>query len=136
MLLEHQVCTLEQAKKFDELGVTAESYFVWIYGSPISKKSKVGWWLIARDDICAYSVIDQINAYSCAELGVLLRADIGDGALSIAKSDHKKPFYALYENINGDNNIICESKHEAHAKADLLFCSFEQKSIKPEDLKL
>jgi len=73
MKLENQVCTLEQAKKFDEFGLKLESYFVWSeqYGNEeaeyaIWMRSPLESILQKRTDYKRYS------AYSSAELDVLL----------------------------------------------------------------
>jgi len=138
MKLENQVCTLEQARKFDELGLKLDSYFVWTeqYGN---SEAEYAIWirkplesiLKTRTDYKKYS------AYSCAELGVLLPATIitdkFDGEqewwLNIDTEEGRR-FYTGY-----DEEIV-DSKHEAHAKADLFIYLLKEKIINPETLTL
>lgn len=135
MPLKNQVCTVEQAEKFDEMGVTAESHFVWAHGWPKNKPARIGWRLIARGEMSTYSITNQVNAYSCAELGVMLPADIGGGPeLQIYKNQagthrNRVEFRAGYGELCGSVKA-----HEAHAKADLLIRILEEKIIKSEDV--
>jgi hypothetical protein len=140
--LEHQVNTLGQGKKLERLRVTAESYFVWGYGHPSNKKYRFGWWLIAGDEQISYDFERTINAYSCAELGVLLPEKIEECEFFGFWEDRQ--FNACYGYFESEvhqrmKHIIEYSRinqYEAHAKADLLIHLIEQKIIKTKELKL
>lgn len=60
-MIENQVCTLEQAKRLKELGITQDStYFINSKGQPIEA------WIVEGDE-------DQFHAaFTVAELGVML----------------------------------------------------------------
>ena len=73
MKLENQVCTLPQAKRLKELGVTAQSVNKW-YQSSVSA-------------VLLYSISDEPYldnewfAYSVAELGAMMTSLIGTSAM-------------------------------------------------------
>lgn len=142
MKLENQVCTIEQAKKLHELGVKAESYFVWA-------KINNEWRLVPKDGDIMYG--EHYHAYSCAELGVLLPSYI------IEASTQYKLWYwqekeIIYPSIaiiihNGygeigfcgrNETLVIDAKHqyEAHGKAELLIRLIESGHVKPEELSL
>jgi len=123
MKLEHQVCTLEQAKEFDKLGLKLESYFVWL---EISKEKKE--WILTTnltyvksEDFCEYS------AYSCAELWGLFKTVL----------DHESTHTSTYACLHECATAIYKSKiPDAHFLADKIIEALKIKMIKPEDLSL
>ena len=138
MPLENQLCTLEHAKKFDELGVKAESYFVWITGVDgqlkpfISVKDHARW----KPETLKHSY----PAYSSAELGVLLPTWTGEKQLLIYKDDEEfimgyKALSKRYTARIPFSPYSCK-EHEAHAKAEILIELLEKGIVKPQDLKL
>ena len=139
MKLEHQVCLLAQGQKFDELGVKAESYFVWskIPPNPYGDNEPA----LLMDFNFKYANEPFYFAYSCAELGVLLPNEI-----IIRNTEYIKAtdygygkWNAFYINHGiSDINIKYQEAHyyEAHAKAELLIHLLEKQIIKPEKLKL
>lgn len=153
--IENQVCTLEQAKEFDKLGVKAASYFVWANSSQTASLAlyiKQGWHpmplrfyhheLTNGRPACLSK--EHYRAYSCAELGVLLPDPV---------EKNSQTYFYLSRKINrayGAKNrfemgysegdwhwlSVRRSKHEAHARADLLINLIEKNLINPKDLKL
>ena len=70
MKIENQVCSLEQAKELDKLGVKAESYFVWAVAVDVGGgRDKIV--LIPRAKIENWHY-DIYPAYTDDELGVML----------------------------------------------------------------
>ena len=133
MSLENQLCTLEQAKKFDELGVKAESYFVWITGVDGQLKPFIS----VKDHACwkPETLKHSYPAYSCSELGVMLPDSIRKNGKVSYLQTHKDEdsFLCIYPEIKG---LHAQSEHEAHSKSDLALELVEKGIIKPEGLKL
>jgi len=141
--LENQVCTLEQAKKFNEAGLKLDSCFVWWRSE--SKEWYLGIW---------YSVIDAYfpdrmiyPAYSSAELDVLLpsRCEI-DGYKYCFYNFRKKPelsfhtyaagYYLYPDNPEVIAGIEYTGQNGAHAKSDLLLHLLKEKIVEPQYLSL
>ena len=142
--LENQVCTREQAKRIDELGVKAESLWVWVYFWYYKK-----WILRLRHHLTSY-VFGQNNypAYTGSEFDLLLPEEVcrPPTDVYIYRELHYTAFKAGGEFICGyseddwdwsnDMPIQAHNKIPAHAKADLLIQLLEEKIIKPEEIKL
>lgn len=141
MNLENQACSKVQAKKIDELlGEHApESLWVWA-------RNDDGWSIKPKyyrePQSLMGGYVEFINAYSCAELGVMLPESVifkevtlfcqMDRQINKYKFLYNRPFsvsrkYSIHGNI---------FSIEAHAKADLLTQLREEKIIKSEDVKL
>lgn len=73
MTLEHQCCTLDQAKKLRELGVKQESYFVWKCNDiqEVVSTEQFKRWCEEYLPGCN----DYYSAFSVAELGIMLPED-------------------------------------------------------------
>lgn len=138
MKLEYQVCTKEQGKQIEELGVTAKSHFVWVI-DPVDPEKWIIMerWMIEKEE--------KVSAFSCAEFGVMLPEhvfiEIRSGfELPFGLQIHKKQneYLALYSRNDLElmNDYWVYGKHEAHTKADLAIKGLEEGWIKPEDLKL
>ena len=156
MELKNQLCTIEQGKRFEELEVKAESYFLWIvyvsHAYNAAKTSKPN--LSPHVDLISFKEIDDYDreyidimgiypAYSAAELGVMLPERIKIRHSKYIKGfeyEYKEwsAFYVYYSDFSNEceRKFLFDSKHEAHAKADLLIHLLEQKLIKPENLEL
>ena len=68
MKIENQVCTLEQAKKLKELGVTAEPLFWYVIDiDPITPLDIIQKWQHSNFDQC-----EKYHAFTVAELGVMI----------------------------------------------------------------
>jgi len=142
MKLEDQVSTFEQAKIFKEkYGLELDTYFAWRKNFIRDKDYPDEWVLDTLSDILFDLDKGLIDIYypapSCAELGMLLPATIitdkFDGEqewwLNIDTEEGRR-FYTGY-----DEEIV-DSKHETHAKANLLIHLLKEKIIKPKDLTL
>jgi len=142
--LENQVCTLKQARKFDELGLKLESYFIWM---EIDKECKE--WILTTnltyvksDDFCEYP------AYSSAELDVLLpsRCTIDEILLfyhfrkngdNDSRKIHPVSYTAGYFPYPVSNEVPGIGYTEAkptHIKSSLLLHLLKEKIVKPQDL--
>jgi len=142
--LVNQISTLEQSKILkDEYGLELDTYFVWHKSYvPHSIEDEGGKMVISTKEDAVFDLgkglIDiYYPAPSCAELGVLLPATIitdkFDGEqewwLNIDTEEGRR-FYTGY-----DEEIV-DSKHETHAKADLLIHLLKEKIVNPKDLTL
>jgi len=140
MKLENQVCTLEQAKEFDELGLKLVSYFVWAQ-TGIYKTSDT-YVLISRDKSVnlGYFYKNTMPAYSCAELEVLLpqriTIDVSYRVNLVISKDYEDVL-AEYENpVDYSSEIAGDPGKGAHVKADLLIQCLKAKLINLKDLSL
>jgi hypothetical protein len=70
MKLENQVCSLENGKKLAELGVTMDSYFVWIETVDYNYKAEGFFKVLKRGSAGIYQL--HAPAYTVAELGEML----------------------------------------------------------------
>ena len=139
--IENQVCTLDQAKVLAELlGThTPESLWIWI-------KTPIGWELHLRKNSLPVQYED-FNAYTGDELGVLLADQIEIHEVEEVRTFPSSQIYELrIEKFNNDfsASYACysdeyfyqnESKHEAHAKADLAIQGLKEGWIKPEEFQ-
>lgn len=136
MELEKRVCTLEQAKKLDELLGDDAPESLWVWAKPTIFNE---WRLILKANFSEWYE-DFLFAYTGDELGVLLPAHLilkkTEGYLNIWKAS--KGFGCSYLDVMDDRRVteifvVC---CEAQAKADMLIHLLEQKIIDPKDLKL
>ena len=139
--IENQVCTLRQARKFDELGLKLESYFVWI-------KKDDRWQIIARHRWKTKLWTEQIYpAFSCAEVGILLPFCIDVKGEPLVYQCHKfeRPWlhvnnyetgYYTVPNAAGFDYLKYKNQHECHAKSDLLLHILRFKNITPDNLDI
>ncbi len=141
MKLEHQVCTLEEAKKFDELGLKLESYFVWVQqvAAPTVKDEK--WKIVTRQRWKTKFWTETIYpAFSCAEVGGLLPEYIYYGTIRKDGTYSHISYLEIDRQINKYKflymNVIMGfiQDHEAHAKSDLLIRLFKEGHINPAEL--
>ena len=95
MKLEYQVCTLEQAKRLKELGVEAESLWIWLKNDADDLPFELMLW----DDEISAEFYTYYNAYSCAELGVMLPEKI------------KEFEYLGFWDENGSNSCFAETEN-------------------------
>ena len=145
MPLENQVCTLEQARKFDELGLKLESYFVWWRQVVAPNVKDEQWKIVTRQRWKTKFWTETIlPAFSSAEVGMLLPGyipveDSSPAYLTIQKiyggSGRDSFSFEYIQADGGDCMAIGKTmEHEAHAKPDLLLHLFKEKIINPADL--
>lgn len=124
MKIEDQCCTLEQAKRLEELGIIQESLFVWkcndVQNVVVDIKMK-GW--IDRYVRCVNN--DYYSAFTVAELGVMLGIEW-------------LPYYDHVEDV-WKTGIGTELKgygttNEAVIRAALLIHRIEMNYVKPEEV--
>lgn len=131
MKIEQQVCTLEQAKKLNELGITQDSYFAIGETGIVTE----GWSIDGTEDVF-------FAAFTVAELGVLCRDCIsgpaGNRPTYYATTDE----YADYDldaafgepPIPDPSPNYVERPTQAQALADLLIWLLETKLLTPEEV--
>ena len=148
---EKQVCALEQAKKLAEIfkkaGIDpAESYFKWIIRiDPGGAKDE--WTAIPWEFGHLYHFYhDQVfNAYTDAELDVWLPHKLPHpeqkfkdkfSVFLVIRKLSPNSWQTCYRDDGGGVYYKYRSYPSTHAKADLLIQLFDEKLLKPEDLKL
>lgn len=100
MKLENQVCTLEQAKRLQQLGVDGDSINHY-YTYPPNNESGYRLTMLLNP-----KEVNAINAYNCAELGVMLPDEVstvrryGTKGIALSNSDD----YTYW---------VCESEYSA-----------------------
>jgi hypothetical protein len=124
MKLEHQVCSLDLAKRLKELGVRQESEFYW-------RKIREGDWML----VSAYETIGQhhpevehVRAFTVAELGEMLPSFCrfwrnGKKSGPLAWTGHYEPIDDSAFGELGDT--------EAEVKAKMLIHLIEKGIVKP-----
>lgn len=127
MKLEDQVCTLEQAKKLRELGITQDSLFYWIDRAGQSR-------VVFEKNIEFLDQLPIISAYTVAELGEMLPYSylvvsdkvLGERIFTIWKLDDRLKL----DNISGLHKYY---ENEAEARADLLIHLIENGIVSPSN---
>jgi len=134
MKIENQVCSLDQAKKLKELGVSNGSAFVWFnFKFPVDKK----------DTLMLVSLVEGVNsamahantavfvhlfpAFTAAELGELLPSEV---------TTEREPGIEMHVWVCADSmnyEVAFPANTEAQAKADLLIWLLEKGHETPED---
>jgi hypothetical protein len=125
MKLEDQVCSLENAKKLAELGVTAESLFVhYEIGNNVALRC-----------MCTIPSFILAPAYTVAELGEMLPANKHDRHAEYSKTK-KGWFVGWYSDDYGcgalTHDYSNELQSEADARALMLIWLIENKHIEGE----
>lgn len=135
MKLEHQVVSLELAKKLKELGVKQESYFAWFYDDGMSE------WELSRyqddwpKDEWPANDIRQYSAFTVAELGELLPVAFADSEMrSIAVNFGRysggwSVGYKYLVKRRGEKQTLHrkQAASEADARAEMLIYLLENK---------
>lgn len=137
MKLENQVCSLKLAKKLKELGVKQDSLFYWVIysGSYLGSHEYV---IRSSEDIEKYKylIIEKYSAYTVAELGEMLPAEIIieniDYGLIMIKGLHNIKYILTYYNDKYKKGLMraIGSEMEADARAKMLIYLLENKLIK------
>lgn len=146
MKLKNIVCTLEQAKKLNEIldDHAPESYLAWSYAG-----AEDGWivesFQRAESAIRAKLGEDYYRAYTGDELGALLPSRFIHNqktyslvcAKEMAGIKNDTYWWTQYEHINDASDCLycADSKYAAHAKADLAIQGLEEGWIKAEDFR-
>ena len=137
MKIENQVCTLEQAKKLKELGVTAEPLFWYVIDiDPITPLDIIQKWQHSNFDQC-----EKYSAFTVAELGVMLpdgkTIDPEYTQIVTCRSYSDSSLYVCFcERVIGDNEPTIEQfgDTEAEARADMLIYLLENHLTTPEEV--
>lgn len=127
MKLEHQVCSLELAKKLKELGVKQESLFFWEYWNNQVYAVKFKPFVIVPD--LSIKKLELFAAFTVAELGQLLpECILGEGDLMMWNymEGDKRIFGIEY---CGSSYPVFKSEKEADARAQMLIYLLENKLI-------
>ncbi len=143
MKVEDQVCTIEQAKRFVELGIRLQTYFQWEVPDNADR---------SESETCALSITSSamkknINTYpapSAAELGELLPAVVSleeedlfiQGSLGNRRGEfHYIWFQSSLDNVEWELFPAIEKDTEAEARAEALIWLIENEFVKIEDLE-
>lgn len=119
MKIENQVCSLEQAKKLKELGVSPESTFYWHFGV-ISKT-----WIIINSKASNITINDY-PAYTVAELGVML---------PIESYTQRLAEYGQWEWINeGNKSGWAGYNTESEARGEMLIIHLQKRKITVDEV--
>ena len=123
MKLEHQVCSLELARKLKDLGVKQESYFYWQSDAEEYWKVKDGkkklpkrWVGIGKGD----GTLEDFSAFTLAELVLPI------GYYSMQVSQEK---FTCYDDTGGFYDV--DSDTEADARAKMRIHLIEKGIVKP-----
>jgi len=150
MKLEDQVCTLEQAKRLEELlGEDIKSSFYWVdwYGWHIAQPCSKGFVYIDQDGkVYTETIKECFNAFTVAELGVMLQDSIKKDWLGTM--GHPVIGYHcsyIYEDKEfGETKSLCSFPHEqdpeftkteAQARAEMLIYLLEKELITAQEVK-
>jgi len=132
MKLEQQVVSLELAKKMKELGFEQESYLYWVNVKSMQPQSDVNFWGIWRgmkDEILGVDVSKNISAYTVAELGEMLPAEVWllneppfkkQYLLTINRYTKSNDWSVSYVRKDDQDFIDERAKTEADARAKML----------------
>lgn len=147
MELKNQVCTLEQAKRLSELGISEGSnfyYYQCMYREEEKGKIDCGSWEFCAKPSYHKNSESHYPAFTVAELGVMLPA-------GMQKRGRKDEFVWFYNGFDTDERyfnsglnstksrywtkkIINATKTEAQARAEMLIHLLENKLITPEQV--
>lgn len=130
MKLEDQVCTFEQAKIFEKLGVNAKSLFVWVKDRQTHQNT-----LSFGVEVLPADKFNGLKAYTVAELGILLGKF---RVVRIKQHGEGDPYFRLESlDFTITNYIpIFGELTEAQARAECLIYLINQKLINPKTLTL
>lgn len=145
MKLEHQCCTVEQAKRLKELGVAQNSYFCYAH-----TVKKVHWsfngetteWepeyneipILAETSSAQFDGLPQYCAFTVAELGEAIKLHglyTSINTVSLGWAVHHVNGYTDFDFPRGDSN---SRETEAEARADILIHLLENKLISAEEV--
>jgi hypothetical protein len=129
MKLQSQVCTLEQAKRLKELGISQESYLYHYFFDNVPRNVS-GVWRLHHE---YYGRFEHYSAFNVAELGVMLpnELDLSNGNYFFTK----KGLLHTYEEVTGV--ILKEwqgTELEAIRRAEILIDLLENNLTTPEEV--
>jgi len=131
MKLENQVTNLELSKKLERLGVKQESVWYWVRFDHGNKKVK-DWALLERKNCFNEEDtlhIDYVSAFTVAELGNLMKFELGDGLFLWNYHLPKRDCFDLVLRDAPQGKILWEerAKTEADARSLMLIYLIENK---------
>lgn len=136
-----EVCTLEQAQKFKELGVNLKSLWAWV--SLAADRPLIYTGVKEREYLTDWQAGQDFPAYSCSELGRLLpkRLNIdGEGfeqyelCLRHGHLQYRTP--CKYRLLGDQQYYISVGDHEASARAQMLINLIEHGLVDVNELAL
>lgn len=138
MKIENQVCSLEQAKRLEELGIEGGTAFYWKVNETQSvvTESQMRFWIEKYVPVCN----DYYPAFTVAELGVMLPDFITSDALYTyqqrrATLDRVKRNHEIsYWNLGDKKLYSSYSNSEAECRASLVIYLLKEKIITPEEV--
>lgn len=135
MKIEHQVCTLEQAKRLSQLGIMQGlSIFFW---SDYDGKVQLMLNFTPEDGYKPDAENTCFSAFTVAELGVMLPQTINfyktqKASIKLSRFNAFTIYYNRHS--SGSNVFMTESKHEAQARAAMLITLLENNIITAEEI--
>lgn len=141
MKIENQVCTIEQAKTLNELGISQSSYFHWQHYPKTSYRDES---LGIVNPLSKEGITDageSWSAYSAAELGEMLIVDDDTHFTETRYNEHLGEWETIVskrtELDEGGFEMMDRStgSTEAESKADALFYLLEKQILTPEIIK-
>jgi hypothetical protein len=140
MKIENQVCTLKQAKRIAELGVSGVPMLWWRNDFPSNQMKYKNKWYIENEypytgkaqNVKFGTSHHLIAAFTVAELGVMLPT-LG---FEFCKSNNGsgEDFFWLTGSYWKISGVVIENKYEAQARAEMLIYLLEQKLTTPEEV--
>jgi len=133
MELEKQVCSLELAKRFKELGVKQESYFCWSWLKDTEIREAHGnkTLLMPIDEMESGRIYrnaaDRVSAFTVAELGEMLPR------YSHSWHPEDEQWFADLKTLNSHPSFCADT--EADARAKMLIYILENKLIEEQDVQ-
>lgn len=139
MKLENQVCSLSQAKRLKELGVVQkQSMCEWEEVTYKSGRVESQCYAVDKGvEMHESAAVKLWDAYTVAELGVMLPSDAGVLVTSSYYNDHMGQWYAEARNwVNDECELMSEEEAdtEAEARAALLIWLLESGHITAEQV--
>lgn len=130
MKLEDHVCSLESAKRLEELRVTQDSLFWWTIDEPYELRNLQAWIATSKDPKTNKATM--VSAFTVAELGEMLPKEVGYFKNTFGWRVGCDIGMLGVRNERGNysyNPINFEKKNEAEARAKMLIYLIENKLI-------
>ena len=140
MDLKNQLCSYEQAVKFDKLGVISGAYFSYVSFGPTEIEQGI-YQIMPTSELYIGLVF---NAYSSSELMEMLprkidrNKDLCPDTWNLWIRKTGKPGYltGYWDDINGGCLVKSNKATPAESLTDVLIWVIENNHVKPEELKL
>jgi hypothetical protein len=142
MKLNNQVCSLEQAKRLNELGITQETFFCYAGGINDTVPPQLLTTDYVYSECAGWAYNERIAAFTVAELGAMLPEWTANDTLRLEQwaTERQEKRAIQYRKNPGEfhptdtpENAIFR-RTEAAARADMLIYLLEHKYVTPEEV--